>query len=153
MIGRLILFLVLNFAGLYLGSLFTTPGVNSDWYNELNQAPWTPPGWLFGVAWTTIMICFSIYLAKLFEKKTLWKSLIPLFVFEWLLNVGWNPVFFYHHATGLSLILISTLLLVVVYFAVGYRRKIKSYYTLLLAPYIIWLMIATSLNGYIYLYN
>ncbi len=152
MVSRLILFLLLNFGGLYLGSLFTTPGVNSDWYNSLNQAPWTPPGWVFGVAWTTIMICFSIYLAKLFEHKKLWQSLIPLYIIQWILNVGWNPVFFYYQAVGLGLVVISTLLLVIVFFLVGYRKKLE-WYSILLAPYVIWLAIATSLNGYIYLYN
>ena len=42
-------------------------GPMTDWYINLNQAPWSPPGWVFGAAWTTIMICFSIYMAYLFK--------------------------------------------------------------------------------------
>ncbi|MDH3796458.1 MAG: tryptophan-rich sensory protein, partial [Flavobacteriaceae bacterium] len=65
MVLRLIVFLVLNFGALALGSLFTNMGISSDWYSELSKAPWTPPGWVFGAAWTTIMLCFSVYMAIL----------------------------------------------------------------------------------------
>ena len=57
MIKRLFVFLLINFGALALGGLFTSDGVISDWYEQLNKAPWTPPGWVFGAAWTTIMVC------------------------------------------------------------------------------------------------
>jgi hypothetical protein len=56
-------FVLLNFLGLYIGGRFTGPGVTSSWYQTLDQAPWTPPGWVFGVAWTTVMIGFSWFMA------------------------------------------------------------------------------------------
>ena len=68
MIYRLIIFFLLNFGALGIGGFFTGPGVSSEWYQNLNKAPWTPPGWVFGAAWTTIMICFSIYMAFAWEK-------------------------------------------------------------------------------------
>jgi len=55
----LLLFLIINFGGLALGSYLMNDGPNSTWYNDLNQAPWTPPGWVFGAAWTVIMICLT----------------------------------------------------------------------------------------------
>ena len=68
-ISYFFIFLAINFGGLAFGSWLMNNGPTSDWYSNLNKAPWTPPGWVFGVAWTTIMICFSIYLAKLFTSK------------------------------------------------------------------------------------
>ena len=65
----LILFLIINFGGLALGSWLMNNGPNSDWYLNLDKAPWTPPGWVFGAAWTTIMVCFSVYLVFLFIKN------------------------------------------------------------------------------------
>ena len=50
MVYRIIIFLVLNFGALGIGGLFTGKGVPSEWYNELNKAPWSPPGWVFGFA-------------------------------------------------------------------------------------------------------
>jgi tryptophan-rich sensory protein len=147
MIGKLILFLVLNFGALALGGLFTGSGVTSDWYANLNKAPWTPPGWVFGFAWTSIMICFSVYLAQLWpvtENKTF---LITLFTLQWILNVVWNPVFFYFHQTGAALLIIVLLTLLVAYFIYHYAPSMK-WKTVLISPYFIWLIIATSLNAY-----
>ena len=94
MLARIVIFLVINFSALALGSLFTGKGVPSDWYINLNKAPWTPPGWVFGAAWTIIMICFSVYMAMLWETVDNKKMLILAFGAQFLLNVAWNPVFF-----------------------------------------------------------
>ena len=61
---RAAIFLVINFAALGLGGLFTRSGVPSEWYQDLDKAPWAPPGWVFGAAWTLIMLCFSVYRAQ-----------------------------------------------------------------------------------------
>jgi tryptophan-rich sensory protein len=149
---KLIIFLLLNFGALALGGLFTGNGVVSSWYADLNKAPWTPPGWVFGFAWTTIMICFSFYMAQLWlqtENKTL---LMVLFIFQWVLNVAWNPVFFSLHQTGLALAIILLLTFLVGYFLYANWPQIKLK-SLLLLPYFIWLLIATSLNAYVVLKN
>lgn len=152
MVLRLIIFLALNFAALALGSLFTSNGVTSEWYAQLDKAPWTPPGWVFGAAWTAIMICFSFYLALLWPKVVNKKQLIILFSIQWILNVSWNPVFFYLEYAGLGLVIICALLFVVWYFLFYYSKTMKSG-SLLILPYLIWLIIATSLNAYIFVMN
>lgn len=58
---RFVVFLAINFGALAIGGLFTGKGIPSDWYQNLDKAPWTPPGWIFKAAWTTIMIFFSVY--------------------------------------------------------------------------------------------
>ena len=63
MIYRTILFLLINFTALAIGGFFTGKGVPSEWYINMNKAPWTPPGWVFGFAWTTIMTLFAIYMS------------------------------------------------------------------------------------------
>ena len=151
MILRILLFLIINFGGLFIGGLFTGEGVPSDWYQNLNKAPWTPPGWVFGAAWTTIMICFSVYLAILWKKITL-KNLLYLYIAEFILNVIWNPLFFHFKWINVALLSISLLTILIIYMAVSLRVEMR-YKTLLIFPYLIWLIIATSLNGYIVLYN
>lgn len=152
MVYRIIAFLVLNFAALALGSLFTKAGVSSDWYAGLAKAPWTPPGWVFGFAWTTIMICFSFYMASLWKETDNRKNLIILFVIQWILNVSWNPIFFYYHLVLPALVGIVLLTMVVGFMAFYYRslQKLRSIFIL---PYFVWLLIATSLNGYIFFQN
>lgn len=152
MLTKIIVFLVLNFSALAIGGLFTNNGVTSEWYQNLNKAPWTPPGWVFGAAWTIIMICFAFYMAYLLQNHIDKKTIIALFSIQWILNVLWNPIFFRFRADVLGLICISLLTLVVAYlfFSFWKQLNIKS---LLVAPYLIWLLIATSLNAYIVLNN
>lgn len=152
MIFRLIIFLTINFGALAIGGLFTGKGVPSDWYLNLNKAPWTPPGWMFGVAWTTIMICFSIYMTYVWQEVTNRKILITLFIIQWILNVSWNPTFFYYHNVLFGLIIITGLTLVVGFIFLQYWPEMK-YKSALILPYFIWLLIATSLNGYILFKN
>ena len=152
MIKRILLFLVLNFTALTVGGLFTGKGVSSDWYQNLNQASWTPPGWVFGFMWTLIMICFAIYMAHLVTSKTDLKIIIVLFGIQWVLNVAWNPVFFHFQAVIAGLITISLLTILIAYFLFRYKQDLKIK-ALLILPYFIWLCIATSLNAYILFNN
>lgn len=152
MILRILIFLIINFAALGFGGFFTSKGVSSDWYQNLNKAPWTPPGWVFGVAWSLIMIGFSVYMAYLWEDLDNYKWLLPLFILQWVLNVAWNPVFFYYHHATLGLFIIVGLTLMVSFFLVNYWTDLKLK-SLLIAPYFVWLLIATSLNAYIVLKN
>lgn len=144
-----ILFLIINFSALAIGSWLMNNGPISEWYLQLNKAPWTPDGWVFGVAWTTIMICFSIYLAYVFKDNNS-KSLKLLFAIQVFLNVVWNYAFFNQHQIGLGLLIIVLLTIVVFYFFFKFNIKTIKY---LLLPYMVWLCLATSLNAYILLYN
>ncbi len=152
MIVRLILFLVANFGALALGTFLMGNGVPSEWYVNLNKAPWTPPGWVFGAAWTTIMLCFSVYMAYAWRSIPDRKRLVALFVLQWVLNVSWNPVFFAMHQVALGLVVIALLALLVGYFLMAWFPYLKAK-ALLILPYFVWLLIATSLNAYILLEN
>ncbi|MCU0328972.1 MAG: tryptophan-rich sensory protein [Chitinophagales bacterium] len=147
-----ILFLFLNFSALALGGYATNDAVRGAWYLSLNKAPWTPPGYFFGIAWTSIMICFSIFLGfcypKIVEKKRFW----ILFGVQWFVNVLWNFVFFLGHYTFFGLIMIVFLEFLVWKIYQDYKTvdfKVNS----LIFPYLIWLLVAFSLNLYIFLYN
>jgi tryptophan-rich sensory protein len=141
-------FLSLNFLALALGGLFTADGVSSEWYQTLNKAPWTPPGWVFGAAWTFLMICYAIYLAIVWKEKSLQKKNLVFYALQWILNVSWNPIFFYHHQDILGLINLVLLSAVIIGTAIINLKSFRAA-TVLILPYIIWLCIATSLNAYI----
>lgn len=64
---------------------------DNDWYTSLNKAPWTPPGWVFGFAWTTIMILYSIYLSRVFKSLPNEKLKLAVVLFldnGFLMSVG-----------------------------------------------------------------
>jgi benzodiazapine receptor len=146
-----LLFLIINFGGLAIGSWLMNNGPLTEWYTNLNQAPWSPPGFVFGIAWTIIMICFSIYLGRLFIKAYRPK-LIVIFSIQFILNVSWNYIFFNQHLVLFGLITIILLTALICYYFFQLSEKIRHYKFLLL-PYIIWLCIATSLNLYILIHN
>lgn len=146
-----ILFLFINFGGLAIGSWLMNNGPLTDWYTNLNQAPWTPPGIVFGIAWTLIMICFSIYLGKLFLENNAQKIKLT-FIIQFILNVSWNYIFFNQHLVLFGFITIILLTSTLFYYYLKLSNKVNNYKYLLL-PYIIWLCIATSLNLYILIHN
>ena len=146
-----ILFSIINFGGLAIGNALMGDGPTGDWYMNLEKAPWTPPGWVFGAAWTLIMLCFSIYLGKLFLENDNSKNRIVFFI-QFFLNVSWNFFFFNQQWVLVSLISITLLtsLLFIYFFKLS---KSVTNYKYLLLPYVIWLCIATSLNLYILIHN
>lgn len=148
-----LLFLVSNFGALGIGVLLMNNGSTSDWYLNLNKAPWTPPGWVFGAAWFSLMFCFSIYMTKLVITLNNPNSkLIKLFLVQWILNVSWNYIFFNQHLTIAGFVVIISLWLLVGYLTFEYVKKTK-YYTLFILPYLVWMTIATSLNAFIIINN
>ncbi|MDG1380499.1 MAG: tryptophan-rich sensory protein [Flavobacteriaceae bacterium] len=150
--GYVALFLITNFAGLYFGSMLMNEGPSSAWYLLLNQAPWTPPGWVFGIAWITIMLCFSFYLASLIriiDSVNFW----AIYTVQCILNISWNYVFFNLQKTVAGLIIISLLTVVMVFYFYKFKNQQLKYTKYLLSPYILWLFIASSLNLYIVIYN
>ena len=151
LIHRVLLFLLINFSVLYVGSLLTDEGASSIWYENLTKAPWTPKGWVFGFAWTFLMTCFAIYLAKLSVLVNSSK-LISIVLIQYFLNLIWNFIFFNQQEIILGLIDIILLTIVGVFIFIK-NISIMKKYSLLILPYIIWLLIATSLNLYIAIYN
>ena len=152
MFKKIILFLVLNFGALGIGSYLTDSGATSDWYQNLNKAPWTPDSWVFGAAWTSIMACYSVYMTYLIKINYNTKKIILLYSVQWLLNVAWNPIFFELHLIILGLIEICLLTAIILYLFICFWKDLKTK-SLFLFPYLIWLFIATSLNAYIAIYN
>jgi benzodiazapine receptor len=147
----ILLFFVLNFGALAIGGLLMNNGPNNSWYSNLNKAPWTPPGWVFGFAWTTIMVLFSFYMANLLRLKN--ETLIwVLFFIQWVLNISWNFVFFNQQLILSGLLILSALTILVGFLMFRFKNdmKLKTWH---ITPYFIWLLIAWSLNGYILFKN
>ena len=146
------LFLVLNFGALGLGGFLmgSSPAQNT-WYFSQNLAPWTPPGWVFGAAWTLIMLLFSVYMTLVWKKNP-GKQNALIYGVHLILNIGWNPVFFQLHLVSAGLVILLALFGVIL---LTQQKNFgwKNWNFVLILPYCIWLCIATSLNLYVLLYN
>ena len=139
-----------------IGSIigFLTKPEISSWYSTLNRSTLTPPNYLFPIAWTILygIIGVSGYLIwreSAFSKLTFIKR---LYIIQLILNWIWTPLFFRYHLTGLAfLVLIAMDLLVgtLIFLAYSKIRRVS----LLMLPYLLWILFASYLNFYIWLYN
>lgn len=129
------------------GSLFSP----SDWYANLNRAPWTPPGWVFPVVWTALYIMMAIAAARIANLPGAGVAL-ALFALQIALNTLWTPVFFGAHRTGVGLVILCCLWVVVATMMVAFWR-LDRLAGAMIAPYLAWLTIAASLNFWIWRFN
>ena len=134
------IFLAACFAAGATGGLFP-PG---PWYRALNKPSWTPPDWLFPVAWTTLYLCMAAAAARV--------AMIPgaglamaLWALQIALNTLWTPVFF-----GLQKIRLGMGVLVLLWLAVAACMialfQLDWIAGLLLLPYLVWVSTAAALN-------
>ena len=148
----LIWIVVLIAIGGVIGSL-TQPAINT-WYCALNRSNVTPPNYVFPIAWTILYgiigACgWLIWCSQLFQRLNVIKS---LYVTHLILNWGWTPLFFHYHLTGLSLmvlVLMDILVATIIWLACRNLRAVS----LLMIPYLLWILFATYLNFYIWQYN
>jgi benzodiazapine receptor len=138
--------------GGFIGSL-TKPEI-SAWYRTLHSSTLTPPNYVFPIAWTILYgiigTCgWLIWRKSQFPKPSIIKT---LYVIQLILNWSWTPLFFHYHLTGLSLVVLGAMdILVGALICVAYP-KIRAV-SLLMIPYLLWILFATYLNFYIWQYN
>jgi len=144
---RLVFFLILNFGALALGSYLMGEGPLGSWYTNLNKAPWTPPGWVFGASWTLIMICLSLFMNKAVQVESLRNTILWIYAVQLVFNIAWNPLFFDLHWMGWALVEIIVLVFIVGAMALIAKPHLPKV-TWLLTPYVVWLSIAITLNAY-----
>jgi len=135
-----------------IGSL-TKPEI-STWYSTLNRSTLTPPNYIFPIAWTILYgiigACgWLIWRSPQFPRLSVIKT---LYVTQLILNWSWTPLFFHYHLTGLSLVVLGAMdILVCALICIAYR-KMKAV-SLLMIPYLSWILFASYLNFYIWQYN
>lgn len=145
-------FLILNFLALGVGNLLMGQGPSSEWYLKLKTSPLTPVGWVFGVAWSVIMICFSLYMTELWTQAENQRLLVIFYTSQWILNVIWSLVFFRFQRVFEGLV-IATLLTILVGFLLVYYLPTLGLMSICILPYVVWMGVAVYLNGYILLNN
>lgn len=129
------------------GALFQ-PG---DWYKSLNKPRWTPPDWLFPVAWTVLYLCMSVAAARVAMAGNAGQAL-ALWSVQIALNALWTPVFFGLRRLGAGLVIIFLLWLAVAATMLAFWQ-VDRIAGLLFAPYLLWVSIAGALNRSVWVRN
>ena len=142
----LVLSLIIVYGIAFLGSLFTSSNVNTEWYEQTRNSL-TPPNYVFPIVWNILffLIAISLYFAWTNAKKKDKKEIGYVFGLNLVLNVLWSVLFFGLQnpiASFVELIVlwISILLMIIVVYKTS---KLSAY---LLIPYLLWVSFAGILN-------
>lgn len=122
------------------GMMFS-PGL---WYRGLVKPRWTPPNWLFPLAWTALYLLISLAGARV--------AMIPgaglamaFWALQIVLNALWTPAFFGLKNPRAGMIVIS-LLFVAIAGTVATMLPLDRIAALLMLPYLSWVAYAAALN-------
>lgn len=123
------------------------------WYKALSKPSWTPPNWLFPVAWSVLYIMIAV------AGWLIWRTphpdqglLLGLWVAQLFFNALWSYIFFGRKNLGLALAELTLLWLSIAAFTV-LAWPVNQTASLLFAPYLVWVSYAGALNASIWQRN
>lgn len=125
------------------------------WYPMLVKPDITPPDIVFPIAWGIIYLCMGLSVGLIWSEKMPKGKIALTFVFflQLVLNFSWSINFFYLRSPLLGFANLVALDLAVVLYVLCAWFLNKRFSAWLFAPCLVWLALATYLNGYIMLYN
>jgi tryptophan-rich sensory protein len=122
------------------GGLFPT----GKWYETLNRPSWTPPNWVFPVAWTSIYLLIAFAGARVGGMEGSGYAM-AFWAMQIAFNALWTPVFF-----GLRNLKGSVPIMVCLWISVLgatiTHMQLDFWAGLAFVPYLLWVTIAAALN-------
>ena len=148
-----IIFILLCLIVQIVGSLWTSETVLT-WYPTLIKPSWTPPDWVFGPVWSCLYLMIAVsgwlmYRAEYSQKRSV---ALMLYGSQLALNFIWSFLFFSLQSPILGLIDII-LLCLFISLTIIKAWPVSRLASILLIPYLLWVLYATSLNAGIWLLN
>jgi len=135
-----------------IGSL-TKPEINS-WYSTLNRSSLTPPNYVFPIAWTILygILGFCGWIIWNENSFSQIRTIKIIFIIQMILNLSWTPLFFTLHLSGISLIILFFMDILVTGLIFLTYKNIRLL-SLLMTPYLLWILFVSYLHFYIFLNN
>jgi tryptophan-rich sensory protein len=124
------------------------------WYENLRKPSWAPPSSWFGPVWTTIYILYILYGACIVYYQRGNQVLWLLYVVGWIVNLGWPLLF--RQSTSIASPLYIVFLLAIILSLFIYTLRLATPFpwaSILLVPYILWLIVASTLGFFISAWN
>lgn len=118
-----------------------------NWYRNLNQPSWQPPGFIFGIIWPYNFIVLGIAAVTIAQRASTLSTSIYLFFFASSVTCAltWAFQFYRPHNLALaSMALIGTALLNVPMIAIAFKTSTPI--ALALLPYQAWVATAATLS-------
>ena len=144
----ILFFVVLSFAVGYVSKLVQEPAM-VEWYPSLLKSPLTPPGMAFAVVWAVLYLLMGISAGIIWNIRSIYTWLVLLVFFVQLgLNLLWSVTFFGMQSPFMGVVVLTLLIVsVFLYIGIAYlQSKVAAYINV---PYLLWLLFALYLNGYV----
>lgn len=122
------------------GAMFQ-PG---PWYDALQKPSWTPPNWLFPVAWTTLYLLMSLSAMRVAQLPDAGQAL-AFWAMQIAFNTLWTPVFFGLRRMRAALVVMAFLWLSVAATTFAFWQM-DWLAGLMFTPYLLWVSVAGALN-------
>lgn len=129
------------------GSMFPP----DEWYERLRKPNWTPPNWLFPLAWTALYVCMAWAATRISVVEGGGLGL-ALWALQIALNAIWTPIFFGLKRLGAAFTALMALWAAVAACVVVFFQ-LDPLAGWLFVPYLIWVSYAAALNYWIYKRN
>ncbi len=135
----------------YLGKLTGGPEDNQQklYTKKLKQAPWAPPAWLFGPAWTINNFCLLLGLQRVLQNENVpeKRRLLIIQVMIWIIFFSFNYIYFRQKSTLLAAVwTVSDAIAATASIIIANKidKKIAASYL----PLTLWTIFAGTLAGY-----
>lgn len=115
-----------------------------EWYKSLSKPRWTPPDWVFPLAWTVLYLSMAVAAARVAVLPGTGQAL-AFWAVQIALNTLWTPVFFGLKRMRAGFVVIVLLWLAVAATGISFAQHDRVA-GLLFAPYLLWVTIAAALN-------
>ncbi|UOQ61447.1 tryptophan-rich sensory protein [Leucobacter rhizosphaerae] len=152
-------------AAIAVGGSLASASNTEGWYLEVEKVPWNPPNEVFGPAWTVLYVLIALVGFLIWRagyvgggRPNAARRTLRIYAFQLVLNAAWTPIFFAGYpvfgqpawwvAMGVILALVATVI-----WLMASAAKWSRVATLLLIPYLLWLLFASSLNAGIIVLN
>ncbi len=114
------------------------------WYDALQKPSWTPPNWLFPVAWTTLYLLMSLSAMRVAQLPDAGQAL-AFWAMQIAFNTLWTPVFFGLRRMRAALVVMAFLWLSVAATTFAFWQM-DWLAGLMFTPYLVWVSVAGALN-------
>jgi translocator protein len=117
------------------------------WYATLTKPAWAPPNGWFGPVWTVLYVLMGTAAWLVWRERYHRKrgAALTAYAVQLALNALWAPLFFGLKSIGAGLF-VAVALWVTVIWTIREFVTVRALAAWLLAPYVIWVSIAMSLN-------
>jgi translocator protein len=136
----LLVFIGLVSCAAVTGAAFPT----GPWYEALNRPWWTPPNWLFPIAWTILYVMIAIAGWRVWKVDGIGLAL-SVWAVGLVLNAAWSWIMFDQHEIGWAMVDLTLMWLSIVAF-IWLAWPLDRTAAYLFLPYLVWVSYAGALN-------